>query len=298
VVVQQIFSLLKQSPTGAIRMADLRRIAPSEVSSESLEQIMAHLLSLDYLKAVKYGEWRPGVALNKLIDKQRIYSNIASESSFGITVVDAVSGRRLGRSDRLRLKGNKLLMHGKLLEVAWHKNYTFAVKEASQTKLPQGLRFHKPPFALSFELAQAMGAHLGVEAGQVARLIDSEGTWLFHFWGELYGELLAAILQAHVPPWDDAPLIESKAGLYLYIPFTLRELYPWIEQIGQEEAHKLAHRTHPYLALGRFHYLLPPSLAIRSVSAHFNLPRFESLYQQATLYLPPAPLQARLRELI
>ena len=34
VLVQQVFSILKQSPTGGIRLADLRRIAPAEVDDE------------------------------------------------------------------------------------------------------------------------------------------------------------------------------------------------------------------------------------------------------------------------
>ena len=39
VLVQQVFSILKQSPTGGIRLADLRRVAPDEVADEALAQI-------------------------------------------------------------------------------------------------------------------------------------------------------------------------------------------------------------------------------------------------------------------
>lgn len=59
VLVQQIFTLLKQSPTGSVRLADVRRIAPAEITSAAIEQMVSHLTWADYLRTGRMGEWRP-----------------------------------------------------------------------------------------------------------------------------------------------------------------------------------------------------------------------------------------------
>ncbi len=57
-LVQQTFSLLKQSPTGGLRLADLRATAPDEVAGETLHALLAHLCLTGYLKSGRAGEWR------------------------------------------------------------------------------------------------------------------------------------------------------------------------------------------------------------------------------------------------
>ena len=295
VLVQQIFSFLKQSPTSAIRLADLRRIAPPEAADETLEQIMTHLLENKYLRTGRHGEWRPGPELNKLMDKEEIYSNIDGGGGwFGATMVDAYSGRRIAQMDRMRLKGDTLLMGGNALKVAWRKKNTFAVQRGQEEAAKEVLRFRSAPFAVPLDVTQAIATHLGVKAGQIPRIVDSQGTWLFHFWGDLYGELLAALLQAHVPKWDDAPLIEPWNELCLRLPFTLRDLPAWHEKKAKQELHKLTHRIQRYLGLGHFHSYLPPDLATQTVITHCNLPRFEALYRGATAVRVDAELQEKL----
>ena len=94
VLVQQTFSILKQSPTGAIRLGDLRRVAPESFDEKDLRRILGHLSQLDFLRSERLGEWRPGKALDELVDAHEIYSNIGSDP-LSQTLVDAYSGRTL-----------------------------------------------------------------------------------------------------------------------------------------------------------------------------------------------------------
>ncbi|MDQ4075174.1 MAG: DEAD/DEAH box helicase [Chloroflexota bacterium] len=296
VLVQQAFSLLKQSPTGGLRLADLRRIAPDEIEDETLHHILRHLKTNHYLKAGRPGEWRAGPALDELVDAHEIYSNIGGEL-LGATVVDAYSGRPIARADRPRRKGETLLMGGRPVEVAWRSGYRFGVKQGLG-EADEILRFHTPPFAVPLEVTQAIAAHLALRPGQMPCLQLEEGICLFHFWGDLYGELLAALLQAHFPPGEDEPHIEPWNELSLMVPFALGELPEWDGTLAVQELHRLAPFVEPYLELGRFHPLLPPDLATATVVRYCDLPRFETLYRAATLFAPPAPLRERLRSLL
>ncbi|MCB0126777.1 MAG: DEAD/DEAH box helicase, partial [Caldilineaceae bacterium] len=78
VLVQQIFSMLKQSPTGGVRLADLQRVLPEPVAEEVLRDILGNLTLLGYLQPGRLGEWRAGPTLDELLDAHEIYSNIGA----------------------------------------------------------------------------------------------------------------------------------------------------------------------------------------------------------------------------
>ena len=111
VAVQQIFSLLKQSPTGGLRFADLRRAVPENLSDDDLREILHHLYSLEYLRRGRPGEWRAGPNLNELADAHEIYSNIGGEN-LTARIVDAYTGRAIALAERPRGRGDTLLMGG------------------------------------------------------------------------------------------------------------------------------------------------------------------------------------------
>ena len=140
VLVQQIFSLLKQSPTGAIRLADLRRITPVTMDDEALRSICAQLATLGYLQGGRPGEWRPGPALNDLIDENEIYSNIGAEL-LPVVIVDAYSGRTIAQTGRIRIEGETLLMGGRRLEVVWRDRYRIGVRPVPDAPVDEELRF-------------------------------------------------------------------------------------------------------------------------------------------------------------
>jgi ATP-dependent helicase Lhr and Lhr-like helicase len=297
VLVQQTFSLLKQSPTGGVRLADLRRLAPAEIDDDTLTQILEHLAAESYLRKGRPWEWRSGPELDTLVDEHEIYSNIGGQA-LGATVVDAYSGRRIAQTDRPRLKGETLLMGGRAVEVAWRDKYTFGIRRGQRAAVEESLRFFTEPFAVPLEVTAAVADHLGLAPGTITTLPDDTGTWLFHWWGDLYGEMLARLLQVHFPAGDEEPQIRPHNEFCLRLPFALPALPPWDEKVARQVWRQVVPRVMPYLELGRFHELLPLPVAMRAAVAHCHLPRFEHLYRQATLTTPPSHLRDALRLLM
>lgn len=295
VLVQQTFSMLKQSPTGGVRLADLRRIAPPEVSDEALRQILDHLTALGFLRRGGLGEWRPAQRLHDLADAHEIYSNIGADP-LALQVVDAWSGRVIAQTGQMRSKGDTFLMGGRLMEVIWRDRYRLGVRPAAGQPAEETLRFVTAPFAVPLDVSHAVAAHLGLALGQMAVVHDETGTLLFHFWGDLYGALLAAMLQAELTEEDG---VVARLNEYcLHLPASLLDLPPWDNALAQAAGRQLMPQLLSFLELGRFHSLLPPDLAYLAALAQIDLPRLEVLYRAATLLSPPAGLRLRLFSLL
>jgi ATP-dependent Lhr-like helicase len=295
VLVQQTFSLLKQSPTGGIRLADLRRVAPAEVDDEALRQILDHLTALDFLRRGGLGEWRPAQRLHDLADAHEIYSNIGADPLV-LQVVDAFSGRVLAQTGQMRSKGETFLLGGRLLEVVWRDRYRLGVQPAAGQPAEEALRFMTAPFAVPLDVSQAVAVHLGLAPAQMALVHDESGALLFHFWGDLYGALLAALLQAGLDEEDG--VVERLNEHCLRLPAGLLRLPSWDDALAHHEVRGLMPQLLPFLELGRFHSLLPPDLAYLAALAQLDLPRLETLYRAATLVSPPAGLRLRLLSLL
>jgi len=232
-----------------------------------------------------------------LIDENEIYSNIGAEL-LPIVIVDAYSGRTLAQTGRIRIEGEILLMGGRRLEVVWRDRYRIGVRPVEQAPVDEVLRFHTAPFAVPLDVSQAVAAHLKLLPGQLCLLHDESGVWLFHFWGELYGELLAAILQFHARREDELAIVSPYNELCIRLPVGLRELPPWNAAVTHRQVRQLLPRLEPVLELGRFHGLLPVELAERTVVEFCDLPRFEALYRAARIIDPPAGLRMQLLGLI
>ncbi|MEI2693186.1 MAG: helicase-related protein [Anaerolineae bacterium] len=294
VLVQQTFSLLKQSPSGAVRLADLRRIAPAEVEDRALRQILDHLTALGFLRRGGLGEWRPAQRLHELADRHEIYSNIGADP-LALQVVDAFSGRVLAQTGQMRSKGETFLLGGRLLEVVWRDRYRLGVQPAAGQPAEETLRFVTAPFAVPLDISQAVAGQMGLAPGQMALVHDETGALLFHFWGDLYGALLAAMLQAELDEEDS--IIARLNEHCLRLPAGLLSLPPWDEALAHQQVRRLMPQIQPYLELGRFHSLLPPDLAYLAALAQVDLARFAQLYRAATVLIPPAGLRLRLLSL-
>ena len=277
-----MFSILKQSPTGGIRLADLRRVAPAEVADEALAQILDNLTLLGFLRTGRLGEWRADWGLDELVDIHEIYSNIGADPLAAV-IVDAYSGRTIAQTGQMRSKGETFLMGGRVLEVVWRDRYRLGVRDAPGKRADETLRFMTAPFAVPLDVSQAVAAHLGVAPGQLALVHDEQGALLFHFWGDLYGALLGAMLQAELAPDDEAVFIARPNEHCLRLPASLTRLPAWDEDLARRQLRWLMPQIQPFLELGRFHSLLPPDLAYLAALAQCDLPRFEELYRSATL---------------
>jgi ATP-dependent Lhr-like helicase len=300
VLVQQLFSSLKQSPIAALRLADLRRLAPPEVTDDELRQLLGHLTTSRYLQPGRPGEWKAGIKLNELIDAHEIYSNIGADP-LKIEVVDAYSGRTLALTEHLHLEGDTLLIGGQILQVLWRDRHRIGVQARPGFRVEEELRYTVTPFAANLEIGQAVAQLLGVPAHRLCLINTEQGSWLFHFWGDLYGELLAALLQPHMAepdlPEDELPPVRRKTHA-LRLPLALSRLPPWNEALAHRLLLRLLPRLEARLDLGRFHGLLHPALAEYSALQQCHLPRFAQLYQQATIIPAEAALRIRLLELV
>lgn len=295
VLVQQSFSILAQSPTGGIRLADLRRVAPDEVNDESLRAILSHLTRQGYLRSGRIGEWRAAEKLDELVDKYEIYANIGGDP-LPLLLVDAFSGRTLATVARSKVEGETLRLGGHVLEVVWRDRYRVGVRRKDGKPVEDQLRFATTPFAVPLESGQAVAGLLGLDADVILAVPLAEGMWLFHFWGDVYGSLLAEMLDAHFGGEGGGVMAVNEFCLYL--PGPLPALPGWNAGLAQRALYRLLPRVEPLLELGRFHSLLPAHIARETVLDRLVLPAFERLYRAARVAIPPSGLRARLEELL
>ncbi len=290
VLVQQIFSLIKQSPTGAIRLADVRRIAPASVSSDDIRQIMSQLTFADYLQSGRLGEWKPGPELQELLDRHEIYSNIGGEL-LAATAVDAYTGKVLAQTERMADKGTVVLFGGQPMVVVWRDKYRFGLAPAKQVEVDEVLRFSKAYPAIPFNITQTVARSLGIEPGQMPYLPGEKGMTLFHFWGTVWGELLTAVLRFN------QLAAESINEYCLRLRPTITNLPAWDAELAQKAARSIIQITANRLEMGRFHALLPANVAGTAVIQQLNLPQFSQLYQSASL-IEKSQLNEQLQMLI
>ncbi|MFZ1756897.1 MAG: DEAD/DEAH box helicase [Caldilineaceae bacterium] len=295
VLVQQSFSILAQSPTGGIRLADLRRAAPGAVEDETLAAILSHLTRQGYLRQARLGEWRAADKLDELVDKYEIYANIGGDP-LPLLLVDAFSGRTLATVARSKVEGETLRLGGHVLEVVWRDRYRVGVRRRDGKPVDEQLHFATTPFAVPLESGQAVARLLGLAADVILSVPVAEGTWLFHFWGDVYGSLLAEMLDNHFG--GEGALVMTVNEFCLYLPGPLSVLPGWDSGLAQRALYRLLPRVEPLLELGRFHSLLPESIARQAVLDRIDLPDFERLYRAARVAIPPSGLRARLEELL
>lgn len=295
VLVQQAFSILAQSPTGGIRLADLRRAAPPEVDDATVAAILPHLTRLGYLRPGRLGEWRAADKLDELADKYELYANIGGDP-LPLLLIDSFSGRTLATVARAKVEGETLRLGGHVLEVVWRDRYRVGVRRKDGRPVEDQLHFAATPFAVPLAVGQAVAGLLGVESGTILSLPVAEGTWLFHFWGDIYGALLAQMLAGHFGAQEG--LVMPVNEFCLYLPGALSALPGWEEGAARRSLYRLLPRVEELLELGRFHTLLPAEIARAAVIERLDWPGFEQLYLTARIGVAPSRLRATLENLL
>lgn len=280
VLVQQAFSLIKQSPTGSVRLADLRRIAPAEVTSEDIRQIVSQLSFARYLKAGRPGEWKPDDELQELIDRQEIYSNIGGDA-LAATAVDAYTGNVIVQTERAYDKGTILLFGGRLMQVVWREKNRFGLAPARGNTADDVLRPRQEHAAIPFIVTQAVARSLSLRPGQMATLAADDGMWLFHFWGTVWGRLLANVLTVNRL---SAELVNEYC---LFVQPSSAQLPPWDVALAKKAAMSTALALTGQLEMGRFHQLLPANVGVAAVVRLLNLEQFGENYRAIKLVSSP-----------
>jgi len=290
VLVQQIFSLLRQSPTGSVRLADVRRLAPPEVTSEDIRKIVSYLALSGYLQPGRPGEWKPDEKLNVLLDQHEIYSNIGGDVG-GVTAVDAHTGRTIAHTNQSYPPGTILLFGGRSMQVVWVERYRFGLTAVPDQPPADILRQRKSFAAIPFDVTQAVAHSLGLAAGEMAALPQTPGLFLFHFWGSVWGEVLTAVLLAQ------GIAAESVNEYCLYASRPIAQLPPCTDKIIHKAARKLVETLANRLEMGRFHALLPADVAAEAVLRQLDLEQFSQVYQAARIVNQP-DLYGRLEMLL
>lgn len=294
VLVQQSFSILAQSPTGGIRLGDLRRAAPDEVNDATLRAVLEELTRLGYLRHGRLGEWRAAEKLDELVDKFEIYANIGGDP-LPLLLVDAFSGRTLATVARSKVDGETLRLGGHVLEVIWRDRYRVGVRRKDGRPVDDQLHFATTPFAVPLAVGQAAAALLGIARDAILSVPLAEGTWLFHFWGDIYGALLADMLDTH---FSEGCGLTAVNEFCLYLPGPLPALPGWDAALARRAIYRLLPRIEALLELGRFHSLLPAEIARQTVVDRVDLPGLETLYRTVRVMVAPSALRARLEELL
>ena len=277
VLIQQIFSVMKQSPTGTIRLADVARVAPSSVDSETIRKIVAQLALTGYLKPGRMGEWKPDEKLQDLFDDHQIYTNIGADL-LGITAVNAHTGQTIASTDNSYPPGTVLLFGGQPMKVMWVERFRFGLAPAAAgTAVDDILRFRKSYAAIPYMITQAVARSLEIPAYAMVMLPQEEGQFLFHFWGTIWGELLTAVLQSQ------GVSAQAVNEYCLYLSHPLSHLPPCPEKQISEAARTTLHILANRLQMGRFHSMLPADVAMSATLAQLNLSRFSQLYDQTHL---------------
>ncbi len=293
IAVQQIFSLLKQSPTAALRLNPLADLFAGMLSTTDLRSIMGELQALGYLKAGRMGEWRAGERLNRLVDLQAtentplsMYSNIQADSARKIEIRDQHTQRVVASVDRQWFDRDLLTLEGRPVSVEWYDGEAVWVSPYRGDNHATQLHYRSTRQILSYELAQQIPAQIGLSSGE-APLIPVEEGWLwFHWLGDIYGQALLDLMLYTLPAEET-----NQPGLCLLLPEKIIRSPSWTAVQVTLYLHDHYRRYERLLALGAYHPLLPIDLRRRAVVEQFDVPRFVQAISQL---LPPRYLDENL----
>ena len=275
VAVQQIFSLLKQSPTAALRLHTLVELFDGMLTPADLQILLDHLQASGYLARKRVGEWGAGRRLHRLADVQGVdetalslYSNIQNGGS-RVEIRDQQSQRLVASVDRQWFDRDVLTLEGRPLDVEWFDGEAMWVTTHYGSDIAPPLHYLSARQLLSFDLAQQLPAQVGLAPG-VAPLIAADKGWLlFHWLGDVYGQALLDLLgfTLAVRPSD-------QPGLAVLLSEPLVALPTIPPHQLTRYLHDNYRRYEAMLALGAYQSLLPPDLRLRSVAEQFDAPRF------------------------
>jgi hypothetical protein len=300
VAVQQIFSLIKQSPTAALRHAPLAQLFAGLLPEADLKTLLGHLEQRGYLRPGRPGEWRAGPRLNKLFDQQSaqyvslsIFSNILGADMPPVAIRDQHTGQTLATVDALWLDREELTLEGRVIDVAWSDGEGLWINSRPGGEGVPTAIYRSGRQLLSHELASLLPARLGLAPGEAVLLPAPSGCWLFHWLGDLYGIALRDLLR-HTMPAEDGPA----PGLALHLPEPPRALPTFTEEQVRRHLRDSYRQYEPLLDLGAFQQLLPIPLRREAVVGQFDVPRFLAASGALRLSSTPEHLAIKLADLL
>lgn len=300
VAIQQIFSLLQQSPTGAIRLRPVSDLFAGLLSPADIEAILGTLQASGYLQSGRAGEWRAGPRLNHLIDQQAtqrsplsLHSNIAPTGGAQIQIRDQTSQRVVASVDWQWLDRDLLTLEGRPLNVDWADGESLWVSAYRGADAADQLHYRSARQLLSYDLARQLPAQVGLAPGVAPLLPAPDGWWWFHWLGDVYGLACRELLSYTIVAEETV-----QPGLCLLLREELRALPRWTADQVSRYVQDRYQRYESLLALGAYHHLLPTELRRRAVVEQFDVPRFLAATQALHLERAPEALTEALQHLI
>jgi ATP-dependent Lhr-like helicase len=277
VVIQQIFSLLKQSPLASVRLSTLRALMATMLPADDITRILGALQARGFLQAGRAGEWRAGAELNRLVDLQAsehapfsLYSNIQNSSGGNVAIREQGSQRLLANVDWGWFNREALTLEGRTVDVRWSDGESIWVTHSPNAQAASRLSFRSARQMMSYATAQSTARRLGItpDHTQFAR---QGNAWLwFHWLGDLYGHALLALLRETTC----AAQFLDPIGLCLEIPEPLTQVPVWTEAQVRQHLGARYRLYEGMMALGAYHGVLPPELKRKSVMDQFAMHRF------------------------
>jgi ATP-dependent Lhr-like helicase len=298
VVVQQLFSLIKQSPMGAVRFAELARLFDGLAATADLKSILGHLTQIAYLKVGRPGEWRAGPNLNALVDRQAsryntlsLYSNIQGADRT-IEIREQLTHQTIARVDAQWFDRPMLTLEGRPVSIEWADGEAVWVRSQPGMDADR-LRYRSARQLLSFDLAQLLPAQLGLPPGATPCIQRADSWVCFHWLGDLYGRALFSLIRPYQPVGE-----ATQPGICFVLhmlPDSMPELTAAIVTAHLEQNFRSYEQ---FMALGPFYPLLPVDLRRRSVIDQFDVLRFVAAVRTLNLQQASEAIQGRLAELI
>jgi len=299
VVIQQIFSILKQSPTAALRLNPLCDLFKDFISPDDIRAILGELQAKQYLKSSRMDEWRADERLNRLIDMQTsehtplsIYSNIQT-STGQLKIRDQNTQLVVANVDRQWFQRDVLTLEGRPLNVTWYDGEALWVSSYRGTNAAGSIRYLSGRQILSYELAQQLAVQAGLETGAIPIIQCANGWLCFHWLGDIYGRVFRDLVSYTLSVEET-----KQPGLCLLIHEEPRALPTWTEEQIKRYLRDNYRRYESMLSLGAYQHLLPTELRRRTVVEQFNVPHFmhaiQSLHIERTYEAPTNDLEALL----
>jgi ATP-dependent Lhr-like helicase len=289
VVVQQIFSLLKQSPTAALRQRPLVDLFSDVLSEADLNAVLGQLQASGYLIPGRMREWRAGRQLHRLVDLQSseqtplsLYSNIQTGSASQVKIRHQHTQRVIARVDRQWLMRDNLTLEGRSLQVNWYDGEALWVSSRSEEEAGDTLRYRSTRQLLSFDLTTRLSAQLGFPPGITPVVPYEEGWVWFHWLGDVYGRALLDLMRFRLAAQET-----TQPGLCVWLSEPLPAIPLWTEDEVRRYLNDHTPRYESMLALGAYQRLLPITLRRRAVTEQFDAPRFVQAMAALRLMISP-----------
>lgn len=300
--VQQVFSVIKQNPSGGVREQELTATFGDLLPASDLRAVLGELEVRHYLRPGRPGEWRPGPKLQTLFDQQNaatcplsLYSNIANQGGPQVEIRDQHTHATVAFAEAQWLAGPVLVLEGREVRVQWVDGEALWVVGHQGDEDSEHLRYRALRQHLDYRLTRCLPLALGLWLGDAPVLPTVPRWWLFHWLGDVYGHVFRDLL-ARSERVVTAP--EPALGVVLPSRPAVSLWSSWDEELVAEYLDENVKAVERLLSMGPYQHLLPRSLAAQSVIEQFDIPAFLQAVRALRIVVPTPDQERDLRELI